>query len=139
MKTLPAVCALSIAVLAAPAAAQKSDPAANFPSRPIRIVVGFTPGGQPDIFARLIAAKLTEALGQQVVVENRPGAGGIIGARDRRRRRRPTATRCCRFHRRMSISPAVHAKLPYDPLKDFAGDHADRHAPTCCRCRRRWA
>ncbi|MGZ5090492.1 MAG: tripartite tricarboxylate transporter substrate-binding protein [Burkholderiales bacterium] len=61
--------------------AGESDSAAAFPSRPIRIVIGFTPGGQPDIVARVIAVKLTESLGQQVVVDNRPGAGGTIGTR----------------------------------------------------------
>ena len=59
--------------------AQGTGEVAGFPSRPIRIVIGFTPGGQPDIFARLIAPRLSESLHQQVVVENRPGAGGIIG------------------------------------------------------------
>jgi hypothetical protein len=70
-------------VLAQPAAlaAQTADAAAGFPSRPIRIVVGFTPGGQPDIIARVIAVKLTEKFGQQVVIDNRPGAGGTLGTR----------------------------------------------------------
>jgi len=52
------------------------DPAAGFPAKPVRIVIGFTPGGVPDITARLIAQKLTESWKQQVVVDNRVGAGG---------------------------------------------------------------
>jgi tripartite-type tricarboxylate transporter receptor subunit TctC len=67
MKKTSLACALTIAAVSAPALAQKTDPAAGFPSRPIRVVVGFTPGGQPDIYARLIQAKLTDALHQQVV------------------------------------------------------------------------
>src|ERR1700686_3172100 len=56
------------------------DPAAGFPAKPIRVVVGFTPGGVPDITARFIAQKLSENWRQQVVVDNRPGAGGTIAA-----------------------------------------------------------
>lgn len=100
--------------------AQAADRAAGFPSRPIRVVVPFTPGGQPDIVARLIAPKLTEALGQQVVVDNRPGAGGMIGARI-------VAAANPDGHTLLSVSaahvvtPAVRANLGYDPVKDFAG------------------
>jgi len=93
---------------------------ARFPTRPIRIVVGFTPGGQPDIFARLIAARLAEALGQQAVVDNRPGAGGIIGAQI-------VAEAAPDGHTLLSVSaahvvlPAIRSKLPFDTQKDFAG------------------
>jgi tripartite-type tricarboxylate transporter receptor subunit TctC len=56
------------------------DPAANYPSRPVRWVIPFTPGASNDIIGRLVAGKLTEALGQQFIIDNRPGAGGIVGA-----------------------------------------------------------
>jgi len=105
---------------ALPALAQKADPAANFPNRPIRIVVGFTPGGQPDIYARFIQAKLGEALHQQVVVDNRPGAGGIIGSQI-------VVDATPDGHTLLSVSsahvtsPTVRAKMPYDTVKDLAG------------------
>jgi tripartite-type tricarboxylate transporter receptor subunit TctC len=97
-----------------------ADPAVGYPSRPVRIVVPFTPGGQPDIVARLIAPKLGEALGQLVIVDNRPGAGGMIGARI-------VAGSTPDGHTLMAVSaahvvtPAVRANLSYDPHKDFAG------------------
>jgi tripartite-type tricarboxylate transporter receptor subunit TctC len=101
-------------------AAVSSASAQSYPSRPIRIVIGFTPGGQPDIYARLIAAKLTESLHQQVVVDNRPGAGGVIGTQlvaDAS----PDGHTLLSVSSAHAISPAVRAKLPYDTLKDFAG------------------
>ena len=63
-------------IVTSPAQAQKTD----YPQRPIRLIVGFTPGGSTDLVGRLIGAKLSERLGQQVVIDNRPGASGIIGA-----------------------------------------------------------
>ena len=114
--------AIAVLLVLGPAAvfAQRADDAANFPSRPIRIVVGFTPGGQPDIYARLIAVKLTESLHQQVVVDNRPGAGGVIGTQI-------VVNANPDGHTLLSVSsahvtsPAIHAKLPYDTEKDLAG------------------
>ena len=120
MKKTSLACALAIAAVSAPALAQKTDPAAGFPSRPIRVVVGFTPGGQPDIYARLIQAKLTDALHQQVVVDNRPGAGGIIGSHI-------VVDAPADGHTLLSVSsahvtsPAVRAKMPFDTIKDLAG------------------
>ncbi|HEX6007504.1 MAG TPA: tripartite tricarboxylate transporter substrate binding protein, partial [Burkholderiales bacterium] len=97
-----------------------AQPTGSYPNRPIRVVVPFTPGGQPDIVARLIAPRLGETLGQQVVVDNRPGAGGMIGARI-------VAGANPDGHTLLSVSaahvvtPAVRANLGYDPVKDFAG------------------
>jgi tripartite-type tricarboxylate transporter receptor subunit TctC len=107
------------AMTIAAAHAQKSDPAAGFPSRPIRIVVPFTPGGQPDIFSRMIGQKAGEALGQQIIVDNRPGVGGMIGSKI-------VAESNPDGHTMLSISaahvigPSVR-KLPYDTRRDFAG------------------
>lgn len=117
-----AVCATAFLLLGAPAAgiAQKSDAAKGYPSRPVRIVVPFTPGGQPDIVTRMVVPRLTAALGQQVIVDNRPGAGGMIGARI-------VVASNPDGHTLFSVSgahvvtPAVRANLGYDTLKDFAG------------------
>ena len=99
--------------------AAQGNAAADFPTRPIRIVVGFTPGGQPDIFSRMIGVKLGEALGQPVVVDNRPGAGSAIGTKIVADATPDGHTLLCVSASHV-ISPAVR-RLNYDPLKDFAG------------------
>lgn len=115
-----AVSAAAFSIVSAPAVcAQKSDAPANFPIRPVRIVVPFTPGGQPDIFARMIGEKLTEALGQQIVVDNRTGAGGMVGSKivaDAG----PDGYTLLSTSASHVILPAVR-KVPFDTLKDFAG------------------
>jgi tripartite-type tricarboxylate transporter receptor subunit TctC len=106
--------------MALAAAAQGTPSAPGFPTRPVRIVVGFTPGGTPDITARAIAVKLTETLGQQVVVDNRPGAGGTLGTKivaDAN----PDGHTLLSVSASHAIQPAIYAKLPYDTLRDFAG------------------
>ena len=109
-----------LVALLAPVSAAAADAAASYPSRPVRIVVPFTPGGQPDIVARFIAPKLADALGHQFIVDNRPGAGSMVGSRI-------VASSAPDGHTLLSISaahvvtPAVRAKLGYDTLKDFAG------------------
>ena len=106
--------ALMLSCLAAGASA------AGYPVRPVRIVIGFTPGGTPDITARLIGVELSKSLGQQIVVDNRPGAGGTIGAK-------LVAEAAADGHTLLSASsshvlqPSIYAKLPYDTIKDFAG------------------
>ncbi len=74
------ICAAAIACGALSFSAAAQDAAAGYPSRPIRIVVGFVPGGATDVVARLMAQKLQEAWGQPVVVENKPGGGSNIGS-----------------------------------------------------------
>src|SRR6187455_164720 len=98
-------------------AASGPDPASGYPSRPIRIIVGFPPGSGTDILARFVGAKLTERLGQQVVVDNRSGANGIIAAE-------LTAKAAPDGHtlQFMSTSHTMNAavyKLPFDAVKSF--------------------
>jgi tripartite-type tricarboxylate transporter receptor subunit TctC len=108
-----------LAMLLMPVLAQAEDAAADYPNRTIRIVVGFTPGGAPDITARVIAQGLQTRWKQSVVVENRPGAGSAIAAQH-------VANSPADGYTLMSITnahavaPAINPRLPYDALKDFA-------------------
>ena len=108
-----------IVMCASAAPAQKSDAAGSFPTRPIRVLVPFTPGGQPDIFSRLIGQKMTESLGQQIVVDNRPGAGGMIGSRIAAEAI-PDGYTLLSISAAHTILPSVR-KLPFDTSRDFAG------------------
>jgi tripartite-type tricarboxylate transporter receptor subunit TctC len=93
--------------------------AQDYPTKPIRLIVGFGAGGGNDIFARLIAPKLSERLGQTVLVENKPGAGGTIAA-DLVAKSAPDGyTLYVGATGAMTISPAVFSKLPYNTLRDF--------------------
>jgi tripartite-type tricarboxylate transporter receptor subunit TctC len=103
------------ALLAAGAAA-----AQEFPTKTIRIVVPFQAGGTTDVIARALAPALSKTLGQSVVVENRPGANTIIGA-ELVLRAPPDGHAMLFMAPSFTINPFVQAKLPFDPLKDFAG------------------
>jgi len=92
----------------------------NYPTKPIRMIVPFPPGGPNDILGRVVATTLTGQLGQQVVVDNRGGAGGIIGAEIASRSAPDGHTLLLSGTASMAINPGLHKKLPYDPLKDFA-------------------
>lgn len=105
-----AACALCAA---APAAAQ------GFPNRAIRFVVGYAPGGAADITARMVAQKLSTALGQQVVVDNRPSAGGIVAA-EMVAKADPDGYTLLHLNQGNAVSAALFRSLPYDTLKDFA-------------------
>src|SRR5258706_1433 len=92
---------------------------ANFPARPVRMVVAFTPGGGTDIIARIVAQKLTERWGQPVVVENRAGAGGNIGT-DMVARGAPDGYTILMAFSSHASNPALYGKLPFDINKDFS-------------------
>jgi len=113
-------CAAAVCLALGPGDASfAADPAAGYPSRPVRIVVPFTPGGQPDIVARMMAPKLSEFLGQQVVVDNRPGAGSIIGSRIVVSSN-PDGYTLLSISAAHVVTPAVRANPGYDTVKDFA-------------------
>lgn len=106
----------ALALLAAPALAL----ADWSPTRPVKLVVPFAPGGQPDVVARALAGPLGEALGQPVVVENRPGAGGNIAAEAVARAAPDGHTLLVGTNGPLAVSPALAKQLPYDAARDFA-------------------
>ena len=111
--------ACALLALAVRAQAQ-NDPSADYPGKPVRILVGFTPGGGPDLTARQIAQKLGEGWKQQVLVENRPGAGGTIAAA-MVARANPDGYTLLSVSSAHAIGAAINPKLPYDTLKDLSG------------------
>jgi tripartite-type tricarboxylate transporter receptor subunit TctC len=93
--------------------------AQTYPAKPIRIVVGFPPGGGNDIIARLVGAKMQENWGQPVVIDNKPGANSIIAAEFVAKGAPDGYTLLVNATGGMSVNPVLYAKLPYDSLKDF--------------------
>jgi len=116
-KTVTAVCrvvpVLLCALLAPIASAQ------DYPSKPIRLIVAFPPGGSTDIIARIVGQKLGERLGQQVVIDNRGGAGGTIGTEIAARANPDGYTLTMGTTSTHVIAAGAYAKLKYDPVKDF--------------------
>ena len=115
MKTLVKMAALlSIAILVSVTHAQ------SYPNKPIRLVCPFPPGGAVDIASRTVAQALTQQLGQPVTVENRPGAGGNIGAEVVAKSPADGYTLLMATSNILAINPLLYAKLPFDSLADFA-------------------
>src|SRR3954469_1887306 len=93
--------------------------AQSYPTKPVRFIIPFPPGGPTDIMGRLAAQRLTEAWGVQVVADNRPGAGGNIGA-ELCAKSPPDGYTICMMTVAQSISPSIYPKLGFNPVKDFA-------------------
>ena len=109
---------LAVFGMACPAIAAAA--AQDYPSRPVRFVVPFAPGGSTDTLARTMSQKLSEYLGQQVVVDNRPGANGDIGMQIVARAAPDGYTVVLGYIANLGIGPSLYDKMPYDPVKDFA-------------------
>lgn len=107
-------CCVAALELAGHAGAQPA-----YPSKPIKIIVGSTPGGGPDIMARAIGQKLNEALGQPVIIDNRPGAGGIIGSEIAAKSPPDGYTLMMANAGSHAVNVSLYPKLGYDPVRDF--------------------
>ncbi|MDT6963682.1 tripartite tricarboxylate transporter substrate binding protein [Cupriavidus sp. SZY C1] len=114
IRTLRAVACLALA-----ATAIGHAHADTYPSKPIQMIVPQAPGGTNDIVARLVAADLSQRLGQQVVVENRPGAGGNIGTQAAARATPDGYTLLMTISSTQAINPSLYRSVPFDPVKDF--------------------
>jgi tripartite-type tricarboxylate transporter receptor subunit TctC len=110
---------ITLALLAAAALAAGTAAATDYPSRPVRVVVPWPPGQATDIAARLLAHKLQDSLGQPVVIDNRPGAGGSIGTAIAAKSPADGYTLLAASSGPVSVMPSLQ-KLPYDPLQDLA-------------------
>jgi tripartite-type tricarboxylate transporter receptor subunit TctC len=114
LHTCAMVCAIAAIYAGQPAAAQ------NYPQKPVRLIVGVPPGGTTDVVARLVGQKLGEQLGQQVVIDNRGGAGGNIGAEVVAKAPPDGYTLFLATIGTMTINPSLYKKMPFDTLRDFA-------------------
>jgi len=108
---------IAFTAIAVASAAAQEDPS-KYPTRPIHIIVGFTAGGGNDIIARIFGQKLSESLGQPVIIENKPGGGAIV-ATEYVAKSAPDGYTLLVGASGMAINPAVYAKLPYDSVRDF--------------------
>src|SRR6476659_9639375 len=115
----PSVVSKAIAIALLALSASMAFAASSYPERPIRLVVPLSAGGSADIVGRVLAQKMGEKLGQQVVIDNRPGAGSIIGTEIAARAPADGYTLLLAGSS-FTSAPSLHRKLPYDPIRDFA-------------------
>ena len=113
MKLSRSLLCLALAAFAGGALAQ------SYPARPVKIIVAFTPGSATDIIARLLADAFTKSMGQTFIVENKPGAGGIVGTEAAKNAPPDGYTLTACPSGPFGINPGIYSKLPYDPIKDF--------------------
>jgi tripartite-type tricarboxylate transporter receptor subunit TctC len=111
---------VSLGIISALIAIPQAISAQNYPTRPIRLIIPFPPGGSTDTYARVISPKVSESIGQQVVIDNRTGAGGAIGAELAAKAPADGYTIWLGQTANLAIGPALRAKNPYDPINDFA-------------------
>ncbi|MBI4192963.1 MAG: tripartite tricarboxylate transporter substrate binding protein, partial [Betaproteobacteria bacterium] len=109
-----------LAALAVAGVLSGSAVAQEYPNKPLRLIVPFPPGGGNDILARSVGQRLSEAIGQQIIVDNRGGAGGLIGAELAAKAVPDGYTIFLASIGNLAFNPALHARLPYDPVRDFA-------------------
>src|SRR5215831_13266734 len=110
---------LIVSLVAAAAATARPAQAEDWPQRPVRIIVPFAAGGSSDVAGRIVAQRLSDAFGQQFVVENRPGASGVLAAETVARAPADGYTLLMGSTAQISVTPQLQ-KTPYDPVRDFA-------------------
>ncbi len=110
---------LSAAIVGLTAMANPAVASSDYPNQPIRLIVPFAPGGSTDIVARIVGQRMGQELGQTVIVENKGGAGGAIGAAEAARAKPDGYTLSVATVSTMAVNPACRSDLPYDPVKDF--------------------
>jgi tripartite-type tricarboxylate transporter receptor subunit TctC len=116
MRLLPRTLLAGVLLAILPAAAMAQG---AYPTKPVRLIVAFPPGGSTDIIARLVGQKLSERLGQQVIIDNRGGAGGMIGTEIASRSNADGYTLTMGTTSTHVIAPAAYPNVKYDPIKDF--------------------
>ncbi len=129
---VPAVLALRVVALAAAVCTMSGIASAQtYPGKPIRIVVGFAAGGPADVMARLVGQRMASLLGQSIVIDNRPGAGGTIGARAVAEADPDGYTLLLGNTSTLVIGPLIHKNVNYDPVRGFAPIARSGRPPTC--------
>ena len=119
MRILVAALFCLTASVASPADRAVKDPVTAYPTKPIRIIITVVPGGGADVTARAIGQKLTEAWGQQAIVDNRPGGNGVVGMDIAAHAMPDGYTLVIGTIGPVAVNPSLYSKLPYDPLKDY--------------------